>query len=192
MSAAFILASASPRRLDLLAQIGMVPESILPADIDESPSSQELPKGYVARMAVEKASAVALIRPGKTILAADTVVAAGRRILPKAATEADVIACLDLLAGRRHHVLTAVCIVDAQGYIRSKLASSVVRFQPMNLTEKQRYVECGEGIGKAGGYAIQGRIAQHIAWMSGSYSGIVGLPLYETAALLRAAGVAVG
>ncbi len=184
-----ILASASPRRLDLLAQIGVVPLRVDPADIDESPLKGELPEPYAARMAAEKARAVAPRHPGVAILSGDTVVACGRRILPKAEEEATARRCLMLLSGRRHRVHSAVTLIAADGTERHRLSTSIVAFKPLHPHEIDTYVAGGEWHGKAGGYAIQGAAAGLIRWMSGSPSGVIGLPLYETRALLVAAGL---
>jgi len=183
-----VLASASPRRADLLARIGVSADHVDPADIDESPLKAELPRGYAARMAAEKAAAVAPRHPGALVLAGDTVVACGRRILPKAEDEATARRCLDLLSGRRHHVLSAVTLVDAEGVARHRLSDSIVTFKRLHPSEIDAYIDSGEWHGKAGGYAIQGRAAGLIRALQGSYSGVVGLPLYETRALLMAAG----
>ena len=182
-----ILASASPRRVDLLGQIGVTPDAIDPADIDETPHKGELPKAYAARMAAEKAAAVAARHPGALILAGDTVVACGRRILPKAEDEATARECLELLSGRRHHVLSAVTLIDGDGVARHKLSDSIVTFKRLHPSEIDAYIACGEWQGKAGGYAIQGQAAGLIRALSGSHSGVVGLPLYETRALLISA-----
>lgn len=183
-----ILASASPRRADLLAQIGAKADAIDPADIDESPRKAELPRDYAMRMAAEKAAAVATRHPGALVLAGDTVVACGRRILPKAEDEATARRCLDLLSGRRHHVLSAITLIDAEGKARHRLSDSIVTFKRLHPDEIAAYIESGEWHGKAGGYAIQGRAASLIRALQGSHSGVVGLPLYETRALLMAAG----
>ena len=185
-----ILASASPRRLDLLARIGVVPDAIVPAAIDETPLKGELPVAYARRMAGAKAEAVA--RPGAVVLAADTVVAAGRRILPKAESEAQARAALSLLSGRRHRVLSAVTLIDEAGQARHRLSISIVAFKPLSEEELAAYLAAGEWQGKAGGYAIQGRAEALVRRVSGSHSGVVGLPLYETRALLRAAGYPLG
>jgi septum formation protein len=184
-----ILASASPRRRDLLAQIGVEPDTIDPADIDESALKGELPPVYAARIAAEKAVVVAARHPGAAILSGDTVVAVGRRILPKAEDEKTARTCLKLLSGRRHRVLSAVTLIDANGAARHRLSTSIVLFKQLHADEIDAYVASGEWHGKAGGYAIQGRAATLIQWMSGSPSGIIGLPLYETRALLAAAGL---
>ncbi|HMG46737.1 MAG TPA: nucleoside triphosphate pyrophosphatase [Allosphingosinicella sp.] len=185
-----ILASASPRRLDLLARIGVVPDAVVPAEIDEAPLKGELPAAYARRMAAAKAAAVA--EPGALVLAADTVVAAGRRILPKAESEAEAKAGLRLLSGRRHRVLSAVTLIDAAGRARHRLSASIVAFKRLSEEELAAYLAAGEWLGKAGGYAIQGRAEALVRRVSGSHSGVVGLPLYETRALLRAAGYPLG
>jgi len=185
-----ILASASPRRVDLLAQIGVVPDAIVPAEIDETPLKGELPIPYARRIAAAKAAAVA--EAGALVLAADTVVAAGRRILPKAESEEEARAALSLLSGRRHRVHSAVTLVDAEGRARHRLATSIVAFKPLSEEELAAYLASREWQGKAGGYAIQGRAEALIRRLSGSWSNVVGLPLYETRALLRAAGYRFG
>ncbi len=187
-----VLASASPRRLDLLARIGVVPDAIVPAEIDERPGRGELPPVYAARMAAEKAQAVHRVEGGALVLAADTVVAVGRRILPKAEAESEARAALSLLSGRRHRVHCAVTLIDPDGIARHRLSTSLVAFKRLSPAELDFYVEAGEWRGKAGGYAIQGRAEALIRMISGSHSGIVGLPLYETRALLRAAGYPLG
>jgi septum formation protein len=181
-----ILASASPRRLALLAQIGLAPDAIVPADLDEIPKKDELPRPLVQRLARAKAAAVA--RPGAFVLAADTVVACGRRVLPKAETEAQARACLALLSGRRHRVLTCVVLVAPDGRRTERVAESVVGFARLSDAQARMYLSSGEWQGKAGGYAIQGRAAAFIRFLSGSHSNVVGLPLFETAQLLRGAG----
>lgn len=185
----FVLASASPRRLDLLARIGIAPDAIDPAAIDEAPGKGELPRRHAARLAGEKAAAVRARHPDSVILAADTVVALGRRILPKAQDEATVRRCLALLSGRRHKVIGAVAVIGADGRSWRRLVTSTVKFKRLERGEIEAYIAGGEWQGKAGGYAIQGRAAALIPWIEGSYSNIVGLPLYETAQLLRSAGV---
>ena len=185
-----ILASSSPRRLELLARLGVVPHAVLPADIDETPRKGELPPAYATRMAAEKAAAVAA--PGSLILAADTVVAAGRRILPKTETEGEAREALSLLSGRRHRVHSAIALVDADGRARQRLSTSIVAFKRLSQDELAAYLAAGEWRGKAGGYAIQGRAEALVRFLSGSHSGVMGLPLYETRALLRAAGYPLG
>lgn len=184
-----ILASASPRRLDLLAQIGLVPDAVDPAHIDETPRKSERPAAYAARMAAEKAAATAARHLQAHVLGGDTVVVCGRRILPKAESEADARFCLNLLSGRRHRVLSAVTLISPDGTARHRLSTSIVTFKPLHPDEIDAYVASGEWEGKAGGYAIQGRAAGLIRAVQGSPSGIVGLPLYETRALLAAAGL---
>ena len=180
-----ILASASPRRLQLLAQLGITPSQVVAADSDESPLPHELPLAYVARVARGKAEAVAKHHPQEKILSADTVVALGRRILPKAEDEATARQCLQLLSGRRHRVLTCVCMISADGLTRSKTVASVVKFARLSEAQITDYIASGEWRGKAGGYAIQGRASAFIPFISGSHSNVVGLPLFETALLLR-------
>ncbi len=182
-----VLASSSPRRRDLLGRLGVDPVRIASPDIDETPRKGEVPRVYALRMAEEKAVAVAR-DPGEIVVAGDTTVAVGRRILPQA-TDADVQrGFLNLLSGRRHHVFSAVAVIDCDGRLRSKICDSIVRFKRLSPDEIESYIESGEGLGKAGGYAIQGRAEALIDWMAGSHSGVIGLPLYETRALLRASG----
>jgi len=188
---ALVLASASPRRRDLLARIGVAPARIVAPDIDETPLRNERPRDYVRRVAAAKAAAVERA-PGEVILAADTTIAVGRRILGKPEDEADLRMMLGLLAGRRHHCLSAVAVIDAEGRLRERLSDTIVTFKPLSLAEIDDYVASGEGEGKAGGYAIQGRAETWVRRLAGSHSGVVGLPLYETGALLRAAGVILG
>ena len=187
-----ILASASPRRLDLLARIGVVPSAIVPAEIDETPRKGELPVPYAERMAAEKAAAVHADHPGALVLAADTVVAAGRRILPKTELEEEARSALGLLSGRRHRVHSAVTVIGADDRARHRLATSIVAFKRFDPPELEAYLASGEWRGKAGGYAIQGRAEALVRFLSGSHSGVVGLPLFETRALLRAAGYPLG
>lgn len=187
-----ILASASPRRLALLEQIGITPDRVVPADIDESVHPRELPRVHALRIATEKAKAVHTRIAGEraVILAADTVVACGRRILPKAEDDATVTKCLNLLSGRRHQVVTAVVTIDAAGKLRARVVDTKVSFARLQAEEITRYVESREGLGKAGGYAIQGRAAVFADAINGSYSNVVGLPLAETFRLLKACGIA--
>lgn len=180
-----VLASASPRRLDLLRQIGLEPDVIDPADADETPWPREAPRAYALRMAEAKLAAVMPRHPEALVLAADSVVAVGRRILPKAETEAEARTCLALLSGRRHKVLGGVAVGRA-GKVRTRLVETAVRFKRLEKTEVEAYVQSGEWQGKAGGYAIQGRAAAFVAFLSGSYSNVVGLPLFEAAALMKA------
>ncbi len=170
----------------LLKQIGIVPDQVISPDIDETPARDEPPRLYAQRMAREKAASVP--RPGHVVLAADTVVAAGRRILPKAETPEQVRACLTLLSGRRHRVMTAIATTSPDGVSRQRLVESIVTFNRLTSHQIERYVSLGEGEGKAGGYAINGAAAAFIRFLSGSYSAVVGLPLFETAQLLRADG----
>ncbi|ANU07437.1 Maf family protein [Paraurantiacibacter namhicola] len=185
-----LLASASPRRLDLLARIGITPDRVLPADIDETPAPAERPRDYALRMACEKARAVPA--DGAHVLAGDTVVAAGRRILPKAEDEATARRCLALLSGRRHTVLSAIALLSPDGTLRHRLNETAVKFKRLSDAEMDAYVASGEWHGKAGGYAIQGRAEGLISWIQGSHSGVVGLPLYETRTLLKSAGFLIG
>lgn len=183
-----VLASASPRRRDLLAQIGIQPSEIRATDLDETPLKAELPRVLAARLSRAKAEAMAKQRPDALVLAADTVVALGRRILPKAESDAEVRRCLNLLSGRRHRVLTGLCLIHPDGRTVSRTVETLLRFKRLDDAEIAAYLRCGEGLGKAGGYAIQGRAAVFVAWLGGSYSNVVGLPLAETAQLLRGFG----
>jgi septum formation protein len=185
-----ILASASPRRQELLGRLGIEPAGVVHADIDETPRKGELPRDYAQRMAREKARAAE--GAGSFVLAGDTVVAAGRRILPKAEDEATARKCLELLSGRRHRVLSAVALLAPDGSLRERLSETAVRFKRLSEEEIAAYLASGEWHGKAGGYAIQGRAEGLVSWLSGSHSGVVGLPLHETRALLKAAGFPVG
>ena len=182
-----ILASSSPRRRDLLARLGVEHARIASPDIDETPRKGEVPRVYALRMAAQKAVAVPRAS-GEIVVAGDTTVAVGRRILQQA-TDADIQrGFLTLLSGRRHHVLSAVAVIDGDGRLRSRMSDSIVRFKRLSPEEIESYIESGEGLGKAGGYAIQGSAEALIDWMAGSHSGVVGLPLYETRSLLRASG----
>ncbi|MFA5040198.1 MAG: nucleoside triphosphate pyrophosphatase [Bdellovibrionales bacterium] len=184
-----ILASSSPRRLSLLADIGITPDKIIAADIDETPQPKEKPRFLAERLALEKLNAAMKTeKTGSFILAADTVVGVGRRILPKAKTPDDVRGFLKLMSGRRHHVFTGVAIGTPQGKIMQRVSDSTVIFRELSRDDIEAYVQSGEGIGKAGGYAVQGRAGALIRYTSGSYSGIVGLPLFEVAQMLRGAG----
>jgi septum formation protein len=183
-----VLASASPRRLDLLARIGVIPDAVIPAEVDETPLRGELPVPYAERIAREKALAVHGAEAGSIVVAADTVVAAGRRILPKPADEKEARATLSLLSGRRHRVHTAVTVIDAEGTARHRLSTTIVAFKRFSDAELGLYLASGEWRGKAGAYAIQGRAEAFVRFLSGSHSGVVGLPLFETRALLAAAG----
>ena len=182
-----VLASSSPRRRDLLARLGVAPTRIASPDIDETPRKGEVPRVDALRMDEEKAQAVSRAA-NEIIIAGDTTVAVGRRILPQAADADMQRGFLTLLSGRRHHVLSAVATIDADGRLRSRMCDSIVRFKRLSAQEIESYVESKEGLGKAGGYAIQGKAEALIDWMAGSHSGVVGLPLYETRTLLRASG----
>jgi septum formation protein len=183
-----VLASASPRRLELLRQVGLMPDCVDPADINETPHRSELPPAHAIRLAREKAQAVIPRHPGAFILAADTVVACGRRILPKTEDEASARSCLELLSGRRHRVHGAIVLVSPDGRLVSRRVDSQVSFKRLSEAEIGAYLCTGEWQGKAGGYAIQGRAAAVIRWVSGSYSNVVGLPLFETVQLLAGRG----
>ena len=189
ISPALVLASSSPRRLALLAQIGIVPERVLSPDIDETPIDAELPRPYAQRMARAKADAVPV--PGRFVLAADTVVAVGRRILPKAATGAEARFCIDLLSGRRHRVLTAVVLTGPDGRRAERLSETIVAYSRLTEAQKTAWLALGEWDGKAGGYAVNGTAASFVRFLSGSFSGVAGLPLFETAQMLRGLGWAV-
>lgn len=182
-----ILASSSPRRRDLLGRLGVDPARIASPDIDETSLKGEVPRVYALRMAEEKAKAVPR-GAGEIIIAGDTTVAVGRRILQQAADADMQRGFLTLLSGRRHHVLSAVAVIDVDGRLRSRMCDSIVRFKRLSTEEIESYIDSGEGLGKAGGYAIQGKAEALIDWMSGSHSGVIGLPLYETRNLLRASG----
>ena len=186
-----VLASTSPRRRELLARIGLVPTRVAAPEIDETPLKAELPRDYVARLAKGKALAVERA-PDEVILAGDTTIAVGRRILEKPADEADLRRMLGLLSGRRHHVYSGICVVGTDGKARVRVVDTVVAFKALSAAEIDRYVESGEGMGKAGGYAIQGRAETFVRFLSGSHSNVVGLPLFETRTLLTSAGIALG
>jgi septum formation protein len=164
----------------------VVPDHVAPQNLDETPLRGELPRPHAERLAREKARAA--VQAGQFVLAADTVVAVGRRILPKAETEAEADLCLALLSGRRHHVLTAVVLIGPDGGFSARLSESVVTFARLTAAQHRAYLESGEWQGKAGGYAIQGQAAGFVRALSGSFSGVVGLPLFETVSLLRGRG----
>ena len=187
-----ILASASPRRLALLARLGIVPDAVAPADLDESPLKGERPRAHAERLAREKACAVAARHAGPFVLAADTVVSVGARILPKAEDEATARACLKLMSGRRHRVMTAVALIDPTGRLHQTCSESIVIFHRLTDADLEALIAAGDWQGKAGGYALQGAAEAHVRWMAGSWSGIVGLPLAETRGLLRRAGFPLG
>lgn len=186
-----VLASTSPRRRDLLARIGVVPDRVAAPDIDESPLKGELPRAYALRLAEAKARAVARAED-EIVLAGDTTIALGRRILPPADTETVQRDLLGKLSGRRHHCLSAVCVIGTDGRARVRLSDTIVAFKRLSEAEIDRYIACGEGLGKAGGYAIQGRAEAFVRFLSGSHSGVVGLPLYDTRALLETVGYPLG
>lgn len=183
-----VLASASPRRLDLLRQIGLEPHAVAAAEVDETPLKDETPRLLALRLAAAKAARVAPQHPDAHVLGSDTVVAVGRRVLPKVEDEADGRACLQLLSGRAHKVLTGVAVVAPDGRRAQRLVETRVHFKRLTAEEIARYLASGEGMGKAGGYAIQGRAGAFVISLQGSYSGVVGLPLYETANLLAGLG----
>ena len=183
-----ILASASPRRLELLRQVGVVPDRVEPADIDESPLKDETPRMQALRLARAKAAVAAGRTPGAFILAADTVVAVGRRVLPKAETEDEARRCLKLLSGRAHKVLTGVAVAAPDGRTAARLSETRVHFKRLTTAETDAYLSGGEWRGKAAGYAIQGHAGGFVTALQGSYSGVVGLPLYETLCLLDGLG----
>ncbi len=183
------LASASPRRASLLEQIGVAPGDIEPADIDESPLRNETPRAFASRLAREKAQVVAARRPDRHVLAADTVVACGRRILPKAEDPEIARRCLQLLSGRAHRVFTGVALAAPGGRRCERLVETRVRVRCLTSRHIADYLRSGEWRGKAGGYAIQGRFAAHVIAIVGSYSNVVGLPLHETANLLEGIGL---
>lgn len=188
MSAQLILASASPRRVDLLAQIGIKADAICPADIDETPKKAEHPRDLALRLATEKAGAIAAQNTGNFILAADTVVGAGRRILDKTDEPARAKELLTLLSGRRHTVYGGIALIAPDGTLRTRLCETAVKLKRLSDQELQNYIESNDWKGKAGGYGIQGPAATFVKFISGSYSNVVGLSLYETARLFEAAG----
>jgi septum formation protein len=187
-----VLASASPRRRQLLAQIGVVPDLIEPADLDETPRSDETPRQLAGRLATEKARAIALAHGDDVVLAADTVVAVGRRVLPKAESEDEARDCLALLSGRSHRVYTGLACAGPGAVMRERVVETRVKVKRLSTDETRLYLACGEWRGKAGGYGIQGLFAAFIMQITGSYSAVVGLPLYETANLLRGSGITPG
>jgi septum formation protein len=183
-----VLASASPRRLDLLARIGVVPDAVVPADVDESVPRGELPRVHALRLAREKAQAVAEKEPDALVLGADTVVAVGRRILPKVEDEATLRACMKLLSGRRHRVLTGVALAIPGKGVRERLVETMIAMKRLSDEEIAYYAAHGEWRGKAGGYALQGYGEVYVRHIAGSYSNVVGLPLAETRVRLKSAG----
>ena len=189
-----VLASASPRRLQLLERVGLTPDLLNPSDVDELPHKRETPRALSIRLAREKAERahemplVEALGPNAFVLAADTVVGLGRRILPKAETVDDVLDCLSLLSGRSHWVYSTVCLIAPGNRVSSRCVESKVRFKRLSREDIDSYVASGEWRGKAGGYAIQGRAEAFVRMLTGSYSGVMGLPLYETVHLLEGAG----
>ena len=183
-----VLASASPRRRDLLGQVGLAPDAVDPAAIDEAPRSGELPARHAIRLAEAKARAVALRHPGAFVLAADTVVACGRRILPQALEREAARDCLVLLSGRRHRVHGGIALVVGEGRLITRRVETAVAFRRLDAAEIDEYLATGEWYGKAGGYAIQGMAARFIRTLIGSYTNVVGLPLFETVNLLAGQG----
>jgi septum formation protein len=189
-----VLASGSPCRLALLNQIGIEPDRLLPTDVDERPEPRELPRSLARRLARTKAEVArrAAQRDPRLeqafILAADTVVCVGRRVLPKPVLSDEAAACLRLLSGRAHRVYTAICLINPAGKARVKLVETRVRFKRLSREDIESYLACGEWEGKAGGYAIQGRAGAFIVKLVGSYGNVVGLPLYETMTLLMGEG----
>ncbi|MBN8808082.1 MAG: septum formation protein Maf [Sphingomonas sp.] len=186
-----VLASTSPRRRELLARIGVEPHRLAAPDIDETPLKGERPRDYVARLAAAKAAAVERA-PDEVVLAGDTTVAVGQRILEKPADEADLRRMLALLSGRRHHVWSGVSVIAADGTRRTRAVDTIVAFKPLSAAEMDWYVASGEGMGKAGGYAIQGRAEAFVRYLAGSHSNVVGLPVFETRAMLVSAGIVLG
>lgn len=186
-----VLASTSPRRLDLLKRIGAEPARIAAPDVDEDVRPGESPRAYVQRVAIDKAHAVERAAD-EIVLAGDTTIAVGKRILAKPEDEADLRRMLGLLSGRRHHCLSAVCLIGTDGKARTKLSDTIVIFKRLTDAEIDGYVASGEGMGKAGGYAIQGKAEAFVRYLAGSHSGVVGLPVFETRALLESAGYALG
>lgn len=187
-----VLASTSARRRDLLARIGVVPDRVVGPHIDEDPRKGELPRAYALRLAQEKARAIDDRADDELVIAGDTTIALGRRILPPADSEEVQRTLLNLLSGRRHHALSAICVIDMGGHARTRIADTVVAFKRLTPQEIDAYIACGEGLGKAGGYAIQGRAEAFVRFVSGTHSGVVGLPLYDARALLEAAGYPIG
>lgn len=183
-----ILASASPRRQELLAQVGVIPDMIIPADIDETPLKNETPRVYVRRMALEKAQVVARVESHAYVLAADTTVVLGRRILQKPADEKEAYEFLTMMSGRRHKVLGGICLITPTGKEIVRTSETTVKFKSLSDQEKRAYVASGEWQGKAGGYGIQGRAEAFIPFISGSYSNIVGLSICDTLAMLNGNG----
>lgn len=183
-----ILASSSPQRINLLKQVEITPEKIIPADIDETPKKGELPRDYVKRIALEKAEKVFSNNRDYYVLAADTIAALGTRIIGKAENEAEARKFVKLISGRRHKVLSGVCIISSDGKKRIKIVSTIVKFRLMTNEEIENYLGTNEWVGKSGCFAIQGRAGEFIEWINGSFSNVIGLPLYETCQMLKSAG----
>ncbi len=188
MKSKLILASASPRRVQLLEQVGITPDDIIPADIDETPLERELPRDLAQRLAIGKAEAIAAQHKDTFILAADTVVGCGRRILDKAEDEIYARKCLEQLSGRRHHVYGGIALITPEGKVIKRLVDTVVQFKRLTENDVETYIKSGEWDGKAGGYAIQGMAESYIKFIRGSYSNVVGLSLYDTIQILTGAG----
>lgn len=188
MSHNLILASSSPRRLELLSQIGLIPSSIEPADIDETPLKGEQPKALALRLAETKAKTIAKNKPSRFVLAADTVVAKGRQLIDKAEHEDDARAFLTALSGHRHTVWGGIAIIAPDGKLSSRVVETTVQFKKLSDEEIATYLRSGEWRGKAGGYAIQGRAAAFVKFIQGSYSNVVGLSLYDTMQILNGLG----
>lgn len=188
MPTRLVLASESPRRRDLLASIGLAPDIVAPADVDETPLKDEPPRRLAARLAAAKAEAVAARFPEDFVLAADTVVSVGRRVLPKASDAGEVMRCLQLLSGRAHRVVTGVSVRAPGGRRGARLVETRLKMRRLSETDIRAYADSGEGLGKAGGYGIQGRAGAFILSLNGSWPAVVGLPLHETEALLRGLG----
>jgi len=186
-----VLASTSPRRLDLLRRIGAEPARVAAPDVDEDVRPGESPRAYVLRVAIAKAHAIERAA-GELILAGDTTIAVGKRILGKPEDEADLRRMLGLLSGRRHHCLSAICLIGTDGKARTRISDTIVAFKRLTDAEIDGYVASGEGMGKAGGYAIQGKAEAFVRYLAGSHSGVVGLPVFETRALLESAGLSLG
>ena len=185
----FILASGSSRRLKLLNQIGVNPDLVISPNIDETNTNGVKPRQHTSRLSIEKASVIRIKYPGSVILSADTIVIKGNKILSKPATASEAHDCIKILSGGRHRVITSVCVIDTNENTKLKLVQSIVKFKTLSAFEIDKYIESGEWHGKAGGYAIQGLAAQFIPWISGSYSNIVGLPIFETSCLLSSIGL---
>lgn len=183
-----ILASASPRRLELLSQIGIKPDAVIPADIDETILKGELPKNLATRLAKGKAEKIAISNPNAFILAADTVVACGRRLMDKPTDANDARRILEILSGRRHKVYGGLCLIAPDGKSRSRLCETTVAFRRLSQSEITAYIDSGEWEGKAGAYAIQGMAATFTKFLSGSHSNVIGLSLYDVASMLDTAG----